>query len=252
MSQAVSISRDGSQTDRAILGIRDLVLRGEFKAGERMSETDLAERLSVSRTPIRAALQRLEEEGLLKFTQGTGYSVRGFSERDIYDAIEVRGTIEGLAARMAAERGVSRIVLGEMKECLANIDKVLADAANDVEHLTRYAEYNDRFHSLLLEAADSPIVTRALNRVASLPFASPNAFVLVQARIPGSFEILKIGQHQHHDIVEAIEARAGARADALAKEHSRIARKNLELALRNVDALGAVEGASLIRRSGAE
>jgi GntR family transcriptional regulator of vanillate catabolism len=249
MADQISIPRDSSQTDRAILGIRDLVLRGVFKAGERLSETDLAERLSVSRTPIRAALQRLEEEGLLELTQPARYVVRGFSEADINDAIEVRGTIEGLAARLAAERGASRIVLGEMKDCLAMIDRVLDDAAVDVEHLSRYVEYNERFHALMLQAADSPMVSRALHRVASLPFASPNAFVLVQAKIPGSFDILRIAQHQHHDIVEAIEARAGSRAEALAREHSRIARKNLELALRNADALGGMAGAALIQRS---
>jgi GntR family transcriptional regulator of vanillate catabolism len=248
MADPISIPRDGSQTDRAILGIRDLVLRGVFKAGERLSETDLAERLAVSRTPIRAALQRLEEEGLLELTQPARYVVRGFSEADINDAIEVRGTIEGLAARLAAERGASRIVLGEMKDCLAMIDKVLDDATADVGRLSRYVEYNERFHVLMLQAADSPIVTRALQRVASLPFASPNAFVLVQAKIPGSFDILRIAQHQHHDIVEAIESRAGTRAEALAREHSRIARKNLELALRNADALGEMAGAALIQR----
>lgn len=248
MATPISISRDSSQTERAILGIRDLVLHGALKAGERLSETDLAERLTVSRTPIRAALQRLEEEGLLELTQPTGYAVRSFTEADIYDAIEVRGTIEALAARMTAERGVSRLALDEMKNCLAQIDTVLAEGATDVTHLSRYAELNARFHTLMLGAAQSKIVTRALNRVASLPFASPNAFVLVQAKIPGSFEILKIAQTQHHDIVEAIEARAGARADALVKEHSRIARKNLELALRNTEALGQVVGAPLIRR----
>jgi GntR family transcriptional regulator of vanillate catabolism len=248
MAPPLPTPRDGSQTDRAILGIRDLILRAVFRAGDRLSETDLAERLSVSRTPIRAALQRLEEEGLLEPTQPAGYAVRGFSEQDINDAIEVRGTIEGLAARMAAERGASRIVLGEMKECLALIDKVLDDGAVDLDHLTRYAGCNERFHALLLQAADSPIVSRAMQRTASLPFASPNAFVLVQAKIPGSFDILRIAQHQHRDIVEAIEARAGARADALAQEHSRLARKNLDLALRNAEALGEVAGAALIRR----
>jgi GntR family transcriptional regulator of vanillate catabolism len=121
-------------------------------------------------------------------------------------------------------------------------------AAVDVDHLTHYAEYNERLHTLMLEAADSPIVARALNRVASLPFASPNASVLVQAKIPGSFEILKIAQYQHHDIVEAIETRAGVRAEALVREHSRIARKNLELALRNAYTLGQMAGALLIRR----
>jgi GntR family transcriptional regulator, vanillate catabolism transcriptional regulator len=94
-----------SQTDRAVLGIREMVLRGQFNTGKRLAELTLVDLLGVSRTPIRAALQRLAEEGLLEASQNTGYLVRGISEDEIFDAIEIRGTIEGLAARMAAERG---------------------------------------------------------------------------------------------------------------------------------------------------
>lgn len=249
MVEQISTARDASQTERAALGIRDLVLRGDFKGGERLSEVELAERLGVSRTPIRAALQRLEEEGLLEPAQPSGYQVRSFTEADIFDAIEVRGTIEGLAARMAAERGVSRVILDEMKQCLAQIDQILAqDMHRDEQLLTRYSACNARFHTLMLDAAGSPIVRRALARASALPFSSPNAFVLAQAKIPGSFDILKIAQAQHHDIVEAIEARSGSRADSLAREHARIARKNLELALSNTDALRQVVGSPLIRR----
>jgi GntR family transcriptional regulator of vanillate catabolism len=250
MATPLSSARDASQTERAVLGIRELVLRGDFRGGDRLSEVELAARLSVSRTPIRAALQRLEEEGLLETTQPTGYVVRSFTETDIFDAIEVRGTIEGLAARMAAERGVSRLTLDEMQQCLAQIDRILEQQLDwDEAHFIQYGASNARFHTLMLDAAGSSIVQRALSRVISLPFSSPNAFVLAQGKIPGSFDILKMAQAQHHDIVEAIEARSGSRAEALAREHARIARKNLELALLNNDALRHVVGAPLIRRA---
>ena len=249
MVTQLSSVRDASQTERAVLGIRDLVLSGDFRAGERLSEVELAARLAVSRTPIRAALQRLEEEGLLEAAQSTGYVVRSFTETDIFDAIEVRGTIEGLAARLAAERGVSKLTLDEMKQCLAQIDRILEQQQDwDEAHFIQYGASNARFHALMLGAAGSVIVERALARVISLPFSSPNAFVLAQAKIAGSFDILKMAQTQHHDLVEAIEARSGSRAEALAREHARIARKNLELALLNNDALRHVVGAPLIRR----
>lgn len=248
MTTPVPLSRDASQTDRAVLGIRDLVLRGELGVGERLTEAELAERLGVSRTPIRAALQKLEEEGLLEEAQPTGYVVRSFSESDLDDAIEVRGTIEALAARLAAECGVSRVLLNDMRECLAEIDEVLAEKCVDVSHLNRYAAANERFHQLMLDASGSEMVKRSLARVVSLPFASPNAFVLAQARIPDAFDLLKIAQAQHHDIVDAIEARAGARVEALVKEHARVARKNLQLALQHADALDCIVGGPLIRR----
>ena len=84
-----------SQTVKALLSLRDLILTGELKAGDRISELAVVERLGVSRTPIRMALVRLEEEGLLELIPSGGFSVKAFSERDITDAIEIRGTLEG-------------------------------------------------------------------------------------------------------------------------------------------------------------
>jgi GntR family transcriptional regulator, vanillate catabolism transcriptional regulator len=92
---------------RALLRLRELILRGEFAPGERMSELRLVETLGVSRTPLRLALAALEHEGLLRSAGSRGYVVREFTQADISDAIELRGVLEGTAARFAAERGAS-------------------------------------------------------------------------------------------------------------------------------------------------
>src|SRR4030095_10170153 len=84
---------------RAAVRVREMIRGGELPAGARIAELAIVERLGVSRTPIRAALMRLEQEGLLQALPHGGYAVRSFSERDVSDAIELRGTIEGLAAR---------------------------------------------------------------------------------------------------------------------------------------------------------
>ena len=99
------------QSVRAQLRLREMILAGELAGGLRIAELALVERLGVSRTPIRAALQRLEQEGLLQRLAGGGYAVRTFSETDVSDAIALRGTLEGLAARLAAERGVPADVM---------------------------------------------------------------------------------------------------------------------------------------------
>jgi GntR family transcriptional regulator of vanillate catabolism len=250
MVNPVPLSRDASQTDRAILGIRDLLLRGKLQAGERVTELALADVLGVSRTPIRAALQKLAEEGLLEPARPSGYLVRAFSDSEVFDAIEVRGTLEGLAARMAAERGVSQLALNMMRDCLAQIDAVLARAAPGSDHLARYAALNARFHKLILEASGSDMVAGILARVVSLPFAAPDAFVSVQARIPGSIEILRTAQMQHYEILGALEMRSSARVEPLVREHARIARKNLELALRDGETLRHLVGAPLVRAQG--
>ena len=95
------------QTTRALLRLREMILSGEFAPGERMSELRLVKRLGVSRTPLRLALATLEHEGLLQGLKSRGYVVREFTKADISDAIELRGVLEGTAARFAAERGAT-------------------------------------------------------------------------------------------------------------------------------------------------
>ncbi|HYF21235.1 MAG TPA: GntR family transcriptional regulator, partial [Ramlibacter sp.] len=82
-----------SQAVKAQLRLRELILAGELPGGARIAELVLVDKLGVSRTPIRAALMRLEQEGLLQALPGGGYAVRTFSERDAADAIELRGTV---------------------------------------------------------------------------------------------------------------------------------------------------------------
>src|SRR3954471_21492893 len=112
-SASVDPDLGGSQAVKAQLRLRELILAGELPSGARIAELALVEKLGVSRTPIRAALMRLEQVGLLETLPGGGYAVRTFSERDVSDAIELRGTLEGLLARLAAERGVAAVVLSQ-------------------------------------------------------------------------------------------------------------------------------------------
>lgn len=234
-----------SQTMRAVLGLRELLLNGEYPPGARMSELPLVKRLGVSRTPVRLALANLEHEGLLEILPSGGYGVREFTLEDIYDAIELRGVLEGTAVRFAAERGAEAHQLAEMRELSAQMDRVVRKA--DVPSFWRYVDLNQRFHALFLEAARSPVLERALDRIVSLPFASPSAFVLAQAELRESRQILIVAQHHHQGLIEAIESREGARAEALAREHARVARRNLEIVIDNQEVLERVPGASLIR-----
>jgi len=222
-----------SQAVRAQLALREMILAGELPAGSRIAELAVVERIGVSRTPIRAALMRLEQEGLLEKLPGGGFAVRTFSERDVADAIELRGTLEGLAARLAAERGVEARLLDEARECLAGIDSVLAQPRLDDDAFSAYVELNQRFHALLADMAGSPLVARELARVVNLPFASPSAFVVVQANSAQARDMLIVAQDQHREVIDAVERREGARAEALMRQHSRLARRNLREAVQD-------------------
>ena len=96
--------------------------------------------------------------------------------------------------------------------------------------------------------AGSAVEARQIGRVVALPFASPSGFVLAQAALPAAQRVLTIAQEHHRAVVEAIEHREGMRAEALMREHARLARRNLELVLRDQASLRLVPGGALIRR----
>ena len=96
-----------------------------------------------------------------------------------------------------------------------------------------YLRLNEEFHHLFRELAKSAQLGRALDHALALPFAPPSALLMVHSALPQSWELLLVAQHQHQALVDAIGRREGARADAIAREHARIARRNLDIALEN-------------------
>ncbi len=252
MQAAAPGAATGPVQVRALLQLRELILSGELAGGTRIAELAIVERLGMSRTPIRAALLRLEQEGLLQALPNGGYVVQRFSERDVADAIELRGALEGLLARLAAERGVASAALDEARACLAHITALLTAPRLDGPAFSDYVALNSQFHGLLVAMADSATIARQLERVASLPFASPSGFVLTQADSPQARDMLVVAQQQHVQVLDAIERREGARAESIMREHARLARRNLDavLAAHPADAVAvSVPAIRLIQRS---
>jgi len=240
------VKAETSQTVGTLLRLRQLILSGDVRAGERLSELALVERLKVSRTPIRTALLRLEQEGLLHALPTGGFVVNAFNERDIHASIEIRGTLEGLAARLAAERGVSQAALVDLKVALSELDRLVCVDGVTTGNFSAYVKLNEHFHNQIVTLADSPVLSRQIARAVSLPFASASAFVNAQASLPEANMMFAVAQDHHRCIVRAIEAREGARAESLTREHARLARRNLEMALRDHQTRGLVPGSSLI------
>jgi GntR family transcriptional regulator, vanillate catabolism transcriptional regulator len=245
---------EASQTGRTLLNLRGMLLRGDFQAGERISELPLVARLGVSRTPIRLALDRLAHEGLLEVSPTGGFVVRAFSIEDIWDAIETRGILEGAAARLAAERLEHPRELAELQHYREAMDEMahFGDELGkitelDIDAYARYLDLNESFHSEVVRLAQSAMLRRALDQVTSVPFAAPSAMLYVKTKLPRAPQMLAISHEQHRAIVEAIEQRQGARAEAIAREHSLMTRHNIELALSDASILSGVPGASLIR-----
>ena len=223
-----------------------MILAAELPAGARIAELTLVDKLGVSRTPIRTALMKLEQEGLLEALANGGYAVRTFTEQDVSDAIELRGTLEGLAARLAAERGCEEALLVQARACLGHIDQLLAADRLNEEAFSTYVTQNEKFHALLQYMAASQVLRREWERVVGLPFASPSGFVVSQAHSPQARDMLIVAQDQHHQVLQAIERREGARAEAIMREHSRLAQRNLSDAMRSTQPK-PLPGVNLIR-----
>lgn len=232
-----------SQTARALVNVRELLLRGELVPGDRVSELPLVARFGMSRTPIRLALERLAHIGLLDVNATGGFTVRGFTPAEALDAIEIRGVLEGTAARLAAER------LGDTSELepLRKLCKQMEEFDRlSLDSFARYMDMNEAFHAAVVDLAKSGMLRRTMQQAVSLPFASPSAMVFPTSGLANADETLAIAKEHHRGIVEAIAKRQGTRAESLAREHAFIGRHVLELALSDTAALRRVPGAPLI------
>ncbi len=208
--------------------LRRRILAGLHRPGERLVELQLAAELGVSRTPIRLAFEELEKEGVLERLPTRGFRVRSFSVEEVADAIDVRGTLEGMAARLAAQRGLSGELLAVLKACVAEGRAALAQAAANGHRIeaASWVPMNARFHRTLLEAAGNRTLSTAMEVVSRSPLAGAASLSLqgVQTRLEYAF--IQRAQQDHEDVVDAIEARDGSRAEALMREHARRSRDN--------------------------
>ena len=157
--------------------------------GERLTELSLVPLLKASRTPVRLALDRLANEGLLEALATTGFRVRAFALGDIWDAIEIRGVLEGTAARMAAERLQSADELAALKLHCRQTEELLPMTR---DRFVRYIEINEAFHAGMWRLAKSSMLRASIERIVALPFAAPGALVF-------SWPAPEDGQHRSAD-----------------------------------------------------
>jgi GntR family transcriptional regulator of vanillate catabolism len=127
------------------------------------------------------------------------------------------------------------------------MDAIIQRRTLGVEQFADFVRLNERFHALLVALARSPVLTRAIERIVALPFASPSAFVVAQSVLADAHQTLMLSQQQHRAILEALAAGASARAEQVAREHSNLAKRNLQAATKRETPLRKVVGGNLIR-----
>jgi GntR family transcriptional regulator of vanillate catabolism len=218
-----------TQLARATVSIREMILRGSLRGGQRVAEAMLAQTLGMSRTPIRQALPLLAREGLLVESGTRGYVVRTFTRSDILDAIDVRGLLEGFAARRIAERGVTPAFLAQLRECLDEGSRIFAKGHLVESDEAAYGAMNGRFHALLIEAAATPVTADAIERIASIPFAAAAAIAFDATDLKAMFDALWIAHQQHYAIYDALEAGQATRVEFLMREHVNTVKKSINM-----------------------
>jgi GntR family transcriptional regulator of vanillate catabolism len=222
-----------TQRDQIVLKMRELILNGGLAPGQRVAEIPLSERLGVSRTPVRHALAVLANEGLLVAAGARGYVVRAFTLKDILDAIEVRGLLEGMAARIVAESGVDTALADDLASCLDEGEAIVHQAHYDIRDDARWAAMNERFHGRIVEASGNDALARALSLNDKLPFATASALLGGDTDDPELLrrhrEVLVHAHAQHRAIVEALHRGQSARVEALMREHALAAHNNIVL-----------------------
>jgi GntR family transcriptional regulator of vanillate catabolism len=209
--------------------IRELIVEGVLPPGSRVAEAAIAERLGVSRTPVRSALPALASEGLLEPAGKRGYAVRNFTVEDSYRATEIRCVLEGYAARELAAREDRWPIIAALRETLRDGDAIFAKGFVVKDDENAYADMNREFHDLIVNGAQDSLLSDLIHRVYSVPFVAPNVVAFNRIPLDEIYPILMSGNHQHHAIVDAIEDGQADLAETLMRGHSSPARRSLGL-----------------------
>lgn len=237
-----------SRSESVVLELRDMIMRGEFAAGFHLQEVPLAERMGVSRTPIREALNTLAKEGLLEPGPKRGYQIRTFTVDEIVETYEVRAALEGTACRLLAERGLPEEVAAKLRDRLAFGDRMLERGIFTVAEHDPWLEMNHTIHSLLVGATRNAIMASCLQQTERVPLASARHVHWYRFDTE-NYELARIAHRDHHAIVDAILNHQGARAESRMREHIYFSQelvrkhfKNQQIGFDTVVPIGAAVG----------
>ena len=203
--------------DDVISHLRQLILDQELPPGTALLQTELAEKLGVSRTPLREAFRILEREGLVKVANGNRtIEVARFGAAELRDLYEVREVIDGLAARLLARNGLSEELDGELRTLLAVMDET------EPFQPSRWFEAHLGFHVRIATCCGNSQLHSMLNliRMTTLSLHGPlhDRAELAAGELE---EILRVAQEQHHAIYESIRSGDERSAESHARRHIR-------------------------------
>ena len=199
--------------DKAYDVLRQRLVGGHYSPGTQLKEEPIAEELGLSRTPVRAALKRLVDEGLATSSDGQGIRVSRWNDRDIEETYQLRMLLEPYAASSAATRCDATLVL-ELEACNKDMDRAIRRGG--VDSLVDVQQANRRFHRALLNAAGSPRLRLMLEAIVDLP-------ILVRSFYVYTADDLLQSLHHHRELTVAVGAHDAELARLLMQLHLKVA-----------------------------
>ncbi|OWT61710.1 GntR family transcriptional regulator [Candidimonas nitroreducens] len=202
--------------------LRSRIYEGGLPPDTHLMEVPLAAELGVSRTPLRDALARLADEGLLAYLPNRGYVVRRFQFKDVYDAYTLRANLEGFACRLACQNGFDASAMTRLDSVLAKQQEVLYTGVWSVERALAWHDLNLKFHSLFLEIAGNHWLSEAALRVRRLPLIFDREG---RPHNHGELQLLYQREHsreaysEHLRLAAAVKHGEASRAEGLMAEH---------------------------------
>ena len=222
-----------TRTEAVIARLRDRVLDGTFGPGTHLHEAVLAQNLGVSRTPIRDALRILGSEGLLVYSPNRGYVVRRFWTQDVLDAYDLRATLEGMAARVAAERGLNAKVRRQLTEIIEGGESVVNGPTWSSEDQAEWRRMNSDFHQIIVEFSANQHLILVAQQMRRMPRIVDSRLEPNEAFYQSVYtrERRQRSHAEHCEIFDALINRQGSRAESLMREHVFRGREILRVAL---------------------
>lgn len=201
--------------------LRDAILTGKLVPGERLMENQLAEKLGVSRTPVREALRMLELENLVELVPRKGAQVLDMSEKDIINILEVRSALEGLATSVACKK-MSKEDLQQLKNMEVDFEKAVVE--NDVE---RFVDIDEDFHDLIFAATENDKLVNIFRNLRIQLYR----YRMAQAK-NNETSMSTIVAH-HRSIIRAIENHDGEEGASIAQGHIKYQTESILRFVRN-------------------
>lgn len=216
MSGSQNLSNISSLTDEVVDIIRDRILKGEYKIGEKIKENQIATEFKVSRTPIREAFKQLENEGLIDYIPNRGCFAKGFTRQDIEDIYAVRRALEIMAVEWAVSRISDQQIKG-LQEQSELMEFFTAKKDSD-----KVLELNSAYHDIIYDAAGSRFMAQILRSYKEYIAQTRKVILYEQSYLEAILE-------EHKKILEAIIARDVEGAKAAMGEHLEMSQRRAKL-----------------------